>query len=287
MALKMYQDDAMTVGLKPENVFTALTAVHTLEGLIALDVQAVYKYTGLAYQLLTSPTDYTIVGTAFTLATALTLGQHVVVLPTAHMAITFTGTEGSSRSQYRKVIFHKDDTTTVYDKLNLYSEDLLVAPIEIEEAIVGLWTFTVDNSSIAVYDTGTGQPLLGTGFSVATDLSTYALANCALVVNGNYICDILGADTSTIVVPLGTVVPTNGVEDLIQIYSTGVLAFALGTAGDTIPAPDAFKRMLTIPTLTSAAPTQYVWMRETVIIPGDTTESVSTPFKLIGQTYAG
>ena len=287
MALKMYQDDAMTVELKQENVFTALSATHTLVGLLAADVQAVYKYTGTAYQLLTTPGGYSITGTTLTLTSALTFGQHVVVLPTAHMDIIFTGAEGTSRSQYKKLIFHKDDNTTIYDGLNLYSEDLLIAPIEIEETIEGMWTFTVDNSSIIVYDNGTGQPLLGTGFAVTTDLSAYALANCALVVNGNYVCDILGADVSNIVVPLGTVIPVNGISDLVQVYSTGLLAFALGTPGDTVPAPEAFKRMLTIPTLTSAAPTQYVWMRETVIIPGDTTESVSTPFKLIGQTYAG
>jgi hypothetical protein len=109
----------------------------------------------------------------------------------------------------------------------------------------------------------------------------------AVILNGQYVGDILYYDGIMIIIPEGTVLPVNNVEDHLQFVSTGTLRWALGTIGDTIPADAAFKRMVTIPTLTLANPTQYVWMRENVIIPATTAESPNMPFKLIGQTYAG
>lgn len=284
MGLEIYSDDARTLPVLQENVFTALQTTHALVGLLASDVQTVYKYNGVGYDTLAEPADYTFVGTDLVLAVALVTGEHIVVLPNGNISLTFTGTIGSSRSQTRKLVFHKGDVTTIYDSLNLFSENLTVAPITVTDTIYGgIVTVPID-ASFNIYNAA--GIVVGDGIVLGVDLSAYWLPECALIINGQYVGDILGHDATTIVLPTGTVVPTNMTEDTLEILSTGSLRFALGTLGGAIPADAAFKRMLSIPTLTAAEPTQYVWMRETVIIPSDTTETPNMPFKLTGQTYA-
>jgi hypothetical protein len=141
MALEIYSDDARTVPVKQENVFTAHTTTHTLVGLIASDVQKVYKWTGAGYIILTSPTNYSIAGSTLTLVAALTGTEHIVVMPNDNVSLIFTGAEGTSRSQTKKLVFHKGDSTTIYDALNLYSEDLAQTDA----------TLVFDASEMAVY----------------------------------------------------------------------------------------------------------------------------------------
>jgi hypothetical protein len=273
MALEIYSDDAMTVPIKQENVFTEASATHTLVGLIATDIAKVYKYTGGVYITLT---DYTVVGTTLTLSMPLVTDEHVVVMPIDNVSMTFTGSVGASRSLMKKLVLHKGDTTTVYDALNIYSENLTVPVIELSEVSYGgLYPVGVDET-FGIY--GALALVTGVGINMTTDLSPYWLPDCAVVVNGQYVGDVLGHDATTIVLAEGTVIPTNGSEDTVQVLSTGDLRFSFLEAGP-------FTRMLSIPTLTAAAPTQSLWLKESVIIPADTIESPNMPFKLVGQTY--
>lgn len=286
MSLEMYLDDAKTTPLLRENVFTALTAIHTLDGLTAMQVQTIYKYTGTAYVIL-SPSSYDISGTTLTLTTALTVGQHIVVMPINHLNMVFTGLEGASKTVDQKLVFFKGDTTTVYDAMSIYSEDLTsTTPVDIKETISGFSSFVVDTAMAIYRSNSVVDPVTGIGFTVAADISTINLEDCAVIVNGQYVGDVWATDyISTIVMPTGTTFTTTGISDIIQIVSTGSLRFATGALGDVKPASNAFKRCLSLPTLTLANRTAYVWMTETVSIPTYTIESPSMPFKLIGQTY--
>lgn len=288
MSLKMYLDNEMTQELLQENVFTntAITS-YQLEGLIASQVQSVYKYNGLAYEILTPVTQYTLSGSTLTLlgTGVLATGEHVVVMPINNLQLTFTGTEASVRVQNKKIIFHKDDTN-VYDALNLYSQNLEIPQeliVDISETkLDGFYYFTVDASYNCYGSLGL---VTGIGINIDTDLTTYNVEGCAVIINNQYVGDVLAYDGIMIVIPSTAVITVNNVSDILQIITTGDLKFALGGVSDVVPVDENFKRMLSIPTLTTAAPTQYVWLKESVIIPTTTVESPNMPFKLIGQIY--
>jgi hypothetical protein len=284
----MYLDNEMTQELLQENVFTntAITS-YQLEGLIASQVQSVYKYNGLAYEILTPVTQYTLSGSTLTLlgTGVLATGEHVVVMPINNLQLTFTGTEASVRVQNKKIIFHKDDTN-VYDALNLYSQNLEIPQeliVDISETkLDGFYYFTVDASYNCYGSLGL---VTGIGINIDTDLTTYNVEGCAVIINNQYVGDVLAYDGIMIVIPSTAVITVNNVSDILQIITTGDLKFALGGVSDVVPVDENFKRMLSIPTLTTAAPTQYVWLKESVIIPTTTVESPNMPFKLIGQIY--
>lgn len=288
MSLKMYLDNEMTQEILQENVFTN-TAIHEyqLEGLIASQVQSVYKYNGVAYEVLTPSTQYTISGSTLTLIGTgiLVTGEHIVVMPINNLQFTFTGTESSVRVQNKKIIFHKDDTN-VYDALNIYSQNLEVPienTIDIAETVLdGFYYFTVDASFNCYSSLGL---VTGIGINITTDLTAYNVEGCAVLINNQYVGDVLAYDGIMIVIPSTATITVNNISDVLQIITTGDLKFALGGISDVVPADENFKRMLSIPTLTTAAPTQYIWLKESVIIPTTTVESPNMPFKLIGQVY--
>jgi len=288
MSLKMYLDNAMTQEILQENVFTntAITE-YQLVGLIASQVQSVYRYNKVIYEVLTPSTQYTLSGSTLTLIGTgiLATGEHVVVMPINNLQLTFTGIENSVRVQNRKIIFYKDDTN-VYDALNIYSQNL-ETPVEnivdISETVLnGFYYFTVDASYNCYNSLGL---VTGIGINITTDLSAYNVEGCAVLINNQYVADVLAYDGTMIVIPSTATIIVNNVSDVLQIITTGDLKFALGGISDVVPADENFKRMLSIPTLTTAAPTQYVWLKESVIIPATTVELPNMPFKLIGQVY--
>jgi hypothetical protein len=287
MALQMYRDDAMTQPILQAERFTTGTTL-PLSSLTGADVQSVYKYTGTGYIKLTAPSGYSIVGNSVILTSALITNQHIVILPTNDLDITFTGTEGSTRVQTKKVVFNKTGAF-IYDGLKLYSENFLVEPIEVIDTIYDTGFYTVATSGLMIYDKNgielTDANSIGIS-GLSTDMSALTLWDCAVLINDIYIGDCLGNDAGTIVVPIGTVIPTpTYVTDKVEVLSTGDLTFALGTLGGPIPANEAFKRLLNIPTLIAAEPTQYIWLRESAVIPSVTTELPNMPFKLAGQEY--
>ena len=285
MSLEMYLDDAKTVPFLQENVFTALTTVHNLDGLIASQVQTVYKYDGAVYTVLTQGVGYTLIGTVLTLTDVLTIGQHIVVMPTNKINLIFTGIEGSSKTKTQKLIFYKGDTTTVYDAMNMYSENLMTTSIDLTDTILGGFSSFIVDIGMTIYRSNSVvNPVTGIGFATNLDLSLVNLEDCAIIMNNQYIGDVWATDyINTIVMPAGTTFPANNTTDVIHIVSTGDLRFATGVAGDL--APTTYTRCLSLPTLNMANRTAYVWMKETVIIPATTVEMPNMPFKLIGQSY--
>lgn len=290
MSLEIYKDDAMTSPLRQmERFSTQGQNTFPLVSLTGIDVGEVYRYSG-GYTKLTDPTDYTVVGNSVILTTNLGAGEHIVVMPVDNLDIVFTGPEGAVRTQTKKVVFHKTGAF-IYDALKLYSEDFLVAPYEYTETVINDGFMAVSLTGLGLFDkngigiddsNAVGMALFSTGLT--PDL-TYTWASIAVVINGQYIGQSIANDASTIAFPLGTVLPTpNYVSDVIEVFSSGALTFAIDSNG-TVPADEAFKPVLIVPTLTTAAPTQKVWMRESATIPAVTSEIPNLPFKLTGQEY--
>lgn len=290
MSLEIYTDDALTSPLRQMERFSTVGQnTFPLVSLVGIDVGEVYKYSG-GYTKLATPADYTVIGNSVILVANLGAGEHIVVMPIDNMDIVFTGPEGAVRTQTKKVVFHKTGAF-IYDALKIYSEDFTVAPYEYTETVVtdgfmavsltGLGLF--DKNGIGIDDSNAvGMALFST--NLALDL-TYTWPSIAVVINGAYVGQSIANDASTIAFPLGTTIPTpNYVSDVIEVFSTAALTFALDSNG-TIPADDAFKPVLVIPTLTTAAPTQKVWLRESASIPAVTAELPNLPFKLTGQEY--
>lgn len=300
MALEMYTDDARTTKILQENIFNyvnASTVTFTFVGITSTDVEKVYKWNGTSYTTLTLTTHYTMTSTQITLTTAgkmTAAGQHILIMPTNKLLMSFTGAQGASRSAYQKIVFYKADTTTIYDGLNLFSSDLTLSTANqtnFSATLSGFAPFVVD-AAMAIYRSNSiNDPVAGIGITTPSLAAYPNLEDCAVIMNGQYIGDVWATDgATTIVLPVGTDLAGkyNGTSDAIQIVATGTLRFALDVAGNgTVPADENFKRCVTIPTLNMATRQRAVYMKETVIIPSTTSETLSMPFKLIGQTYAG
>lgn len=291
MALEIYRDDAMQNLIKQTEKFNSIGATTlALTTLLGSEVEAVYRYVTGSYTKLTTPTDYSIVGNDVILTSSIQVGQHVIIMPIDNLDIVFTGTESSIRTQTKKLVFNKTGAF-IYDGLRLYSEDFTTPPYEYTETIINDGFMAVSLDGLNLYDkngllmsdsNAVGLQLFST--NLTPDI-TYGYPAVALVVNGLYLGNIRANDTSVIALPLGTILPTpNYTIDIIELYSTGNLTFAADSNG-TIPADEAFKALYIVPTLTTLAPTQKVWLREFATIPSVAIEMPNMPFKLIGQEY--
>ena len=287
MALELYKDDAMTLPIKQLEVFSTEGETNfLLQTLAGVDVQDVFKWDGFMYNQLLQGTDYSIQSDTIVLDVALAVGENIAVLPLDNLDIVFTGPEAGIRVQTKKLVLHKTGPY-IYDGLMLYSEDLTVEPKYFLETIVssGYYTVGVD-ASFNIYDKGGVLITEGVGVVGFTSvLNGDAYYDCGLLINDYYIGDCIGNNATTIVLAAGTVVPTAVFTvDKIELLGSGNLAYAIDTNG-TIPADAAFKKFLSIPALTSAEPTQKIWLRETAVIPGFTTITPNMPFKIMGQEY--
>lgn len=289
MGLEIYGDDNKTIPILESVKHIGPGTVFAVAPLVIGDISAVYKWNGSGYTKLTVTTHYTLSGANITLVTALTVGQHIILLPTNCLDMVFTGAELSIRTLTKRLVFFKNAAGVVYDALKLYSEDYTTDPLEVSEVLAGGYYPQGIDGTFNIYDAQ--SILISDGVGIAgftTDWSLYNLYNCAVCLNGQYVGDCIGWDPTTIVLKSGTTLPVaNGVNDLIEVFSTGELTFALSSLGGAIPADAAFTRMINLPTLTTAAPTAYVWMRESATIPSVSSETAHMPFKLSGQEYAG
>ena len=298
MSLTMFRDDAMSQAILQAEKFTTTGTQFTLLSLIQSTVGAVYKCSGGVYELLTPSTDYNFSSsTVITLQAGKAIGpdEHLVVVPTDDLDITFTGPENSIRTQTKKLVLHNNGATT-FDALRLYSEDFLLPPTDLTEVLDNTGYYTIAITEADSYYDFLGN-LISDAISVVgfvTDwsvLDAYAYNEnhfCVAVINGQYIGPVICTGTAgdRLVFAAGTSIPlANGVTDTIEVYSTGTLTFALGTLGGPVPADNAFKPLLVVPTLTPAEPTQYLWLREIAKIPTITQDLPNMPFKLAGQEY--
>lgn len=291
MALEIYKDDAMINPLKQAEKFIGPGNAYTLASLTIAEVGSVYKYDGASYIKLLLTTDYSLVGSSIQLVTYLTVDEHIIVMPVDDMDMLFTGPEAAVRTQTSKVIFHKYGAF-VYDDLKLYSEDFLVTPYEGVETIVNDGFQTCSLNGLGLYDKNgiemTDSNAIGIQVASAafTPDVTYGYTTVVVVINNTYVGKLLANNTTVLALPLSTVIPTpTNVTDTIEVLSTGSLTFAIDTNG-TMPVDEAFKPLLVIPTLTTAAPMQKVWLRAVATIQATTAELPNMPFKLSGQEYA-
>lgn len=291
MSLEMYSDDGLTTPVLREEKITTLGTSHVLEFLQAADVQGVYKYSAGVYTLLTLNTQYTITGSALTTTAAIVNGEHLVVMPSDNLNFVFTGPEGGLRTLTKKLVLHKTGAF-IYDALKLYSENFTITPIELVDNFPSLAGWTVgDINGYGLFDINNVElnnlNAVGLVLEELSGVTLGDLRGCAAVLNGIYVGDIIGNDDFIVALPFGVSLPTpNYASDKLEIFSTGDLRFALGVNGSSaIPGDTAFKRMVCVPTLTTAAPTQTVWIRETVTIPAVASDLPNMPFKLTGQEY--
>lgn len=287
MALEIYADDAMTLPIKQIEKFDTVGETDfTLTSLLGIDITSVFKWDGIEYLQLTDGVDFSIQSNTIVLTTALVADEHIVAFPTDHMNLVFTGPETAIRTQTKKLVLHKTGAY-IYDGLMMYSEDLLTEPTYFMDLMIGTGYVTVGiDGSFNIYD-GSGI-LITNGVGIAgftAALNENAYIGCGVLINDYYIGDCIGNGTSHIVLAPGTTIPApTYIQDKVELLSTGNLTFALDSNG-TIPADNAFKKFLSIPSLTTAEPTQKLWLRENAIIPGWTQITPNMPFKLMGQEY--
>lgn len=285
MSILVYKDDACTQQvLSPQKFDRASTIspyqTFTLTKMTGADMSHLYKYNGTTHAKLIQGTDFSLSGNNITLAAALGVTEILIALPSKRLDLNFGGVFGATKSSTASLIFKREDLY-IYDTLLLASENLDTTPFA--QTVTDAACTFVANQSMT---NASSQIVTGSKCTCPslTGLTINALQDYALVLNNEYIGQILANEVDSILVNNVSYARTGVITDDLSIFSVGSLLFALDVNG-TVPVNSAFKPVVTLPDLTTLNATTKVWVKDTVTIPESATNYPNMALKLTGIEY--